>query len=675
MQNAGNAKSRLQAKTWDYYVCLACVVLPMRAITILTPLALLLLSLNQLHLFGTPLDAWYATPLFLYCASEALFTIYFYDTKAKLSQLVNLSPPRIVDTYAERRHPHTSVPTFFDTLAVHVGDVRGWLQDVRHSSFLATDLGLVVPRHAIRSVTRQDLRAWLSFALISKQWEDLTHSEANDVDIVIEKIHASLGTTDRCADQERFRQIDEMANELYHTKSSSRSASTITSMNAFINTITATHQNLQPSEATKPCTRHLFDPINARSRPWLCYTLTLGLDWIGALVLYMNGFERHAEIEGYSYWHRPALTEETQEPIVFVHGAGTGLAMYARLLLRLFARFKNRQILLPEMPEISMQLSTDNVLPRDELLWCYATMLEQHGIASAHWMGHSLGTVPCSWVAQDMPRLVSHVTMIDPIVFGLWPTDVCFNFLYRHPLKQASNGPQLVLWYFFSMELGIAHVLRRHFYWYDNLCFPENLPRHPTTNNVATTVFLSSHDQVINAPAVYAYLQRGAKLGADAVAAEDWIETTMWPGFHRGQMLLHKSAQEDILRSLQARGPKVVQTPTGFKRCYSLRRTTSSSPSKKAVSIGKRDVRLVKAASTANDHLRRHVSILKTQTSAPEKAMSVPSSAAKPPNERMLLRRASQMYTKRDSGVISALPTSLEPPPPMLRLRVVKLTQ
>ncbi|CAK4269902.1 unnamed protein product [Aphanomyces euteiches] len=661
MQHAGNAESRLQAKTWDYFVCLACVVLPMRAITILTPLALLLLSLNQLHLFGTPLDAWYATPLILYCASEALFTIYFYDTKAKLNQLVNLSPPRIVDTYAERRHPHTSVPSFFDALAVHVGDVRGWLEDWFHGT-------------PFDQLTRQDLRAWLSFALISKQWEDLTHSEANDVDIVIEKIHARLGTTDRCADQERFRQIDEMANELYHAKSSSRSASTITSMNAFINTITATHQNLQPSEATKPCMRHLFDPINARSRPWLCYALTLGLDWIGALVLYMNGFERHAEIEGFSYWHRPAVTEETQEPIVFVHGAGTGLAMYAPLLLRLFARFKNRQILLPEMPEISMQLSTDNVLPRDELLWCYATMLEQHGIASAHWMGHSLGTVPCSWVAQDMPRLVSHVTMIDPIVFGLWTTDVCFNFLYRHPLKQASNGLQLILWYFFSMELGIAHVLRRHFYWYDNLCFPENLPRHPTTNNVAATVFLSSHDQVINAPAVYAYLQRGAKLGADAVAAEDWIETTMWPGFHHGQMLLHKSAQEDILRSLQARGPNVVQTPTGFKRCYSLRRaTSSSSSSKKAVSIGKRDVRLVKAASTANDHLRRHVSILKTQTSAaPEKAMSVPSS--KPPNERMLRRRASHVYTKRDSAVISALPTSLEPPP-MLPLRVVKLTQ
>ena len=77
---------------------------------------------------------------------------------------------------------------------------------------------------------------------------------------MIEKIHARLGTADRCADQERFlRQIEEMANEL-----------------KFINTLAATHQSLQPSEATKPCLRHVFNPINARTRPWLCYALTLG---------------------------------------------------------------------------------------------------------------------------------------------------------------------------------------------------------------------------------------------------------------------------------------------------------------------------------------------------------------------------------------------------------------
>ncbi|KAF0717963.1 Aste57867_1989 [Aphanomyces stellatus] len=528
------------SKTWDYYLCLVLVVVPLRAITILTPLGFVLLSMNQLHLCGTPLDPWLIMPLVLYCASETLFTVYFYVLQAKFHAL-HPAPPRLVDTYATRKHSHESVASFFDTLAHHIGDVQGWLEDW----FFGTPFN---------HLSRHDLRTWLAYSLYSKPWTAITLAECSELDTIIDKIHIRSGGGPPNGTTHNTR----VELQQFLRQRPIRSTSNLVGA-----------QRLSTDLA--PCMRHTIDPIEAHARPWLCYALTWAIDRVGAWMLSAHGFRRCVDIPGFVYWHRPALVgdENVAEPIVFVHGVGAGLAVYAPLLMRLCARYKHRQIFLPEIPQVSMQLGTiENVPARHDLLSACEAMLATNGVDKAHWVGHSLGTAVCSWVCQDKPSLVTHVTLVDPIVFCLWTTDVCFNFLYRDPPTQASNGVQLLTWYIASQEIGIAHYMRRHFWWYDVLCLPENLPRHPVTNYVAATVFLSSHDHVINGPAVCEYLQRGATLrGHDVIPrAEDSIDVTLWDGFHHGEMLFHKHAQDEILRSLDRPQPPVVFSNSTSRR-------------------------------------------------------------------------------------------------------------
>jgi hypothetical protein len=152
----------------------------------------------------------------------------------------------------------------------------------------------------------------------------------------------------------------------------------------------------------------------------------------------------------------------------------------------------------------------------------------------------------CSWVSQELPHMVSHVTFIDPIVFYLWKRDVAYNFLYRDP----RNGLEVLMWYFASTEVHIVHVMRRHFWWYNNVCFPEHLPRHPVSKQVVATIFLSSHDLIINAQEVYAHLLRATTHENDQVMM---IETIWWDGFTHGEMLLHLHSLLSVTSNVKCR--------------------------------------------------------------------------------------------------------------------------
>ncbi|RHY31601.1 hypothetical protein DYB32_003343 [Aphanomyces invadans] len=142
--------------------------------------------------------------------------------------------------------------------------------------------------------------------------------------------------------------------------------------------------------------------------------------------------------------------------------------------------------------------------------------------------------VPC----RHFSHTVSHATFIDPIVFFLWKHDVAYNFLYRRP----TTGIQVLLWYFASTEVHIVHVMRRHFWWYNIVCFPEHLPRDPVTSHAAASVFLSSHDLIINANDVHGHLATGGD-----------VEVVWWDGFTHGEMLLHPHALTTVTSHVKCR--------------------------------------------------------------------------------------------------------------------------
>ncbi|RHY63408.1 hypothetical protein DYB30_003977 [Aphanomyces astaci] len=418
----------------------------------------------------------------VYCASETIFTLNYLCTKQRLAK-PREDPPQLLAELASRRHAPVSVLEFFESMLRHTPDVKTFVEEWFYNT-------------PFECLTRPDLRVLLAYIFYSKEWTELPSLDRRDV--------------------------NQMVDRLYDL----------------------TNVREPPSQtSSKPthCIRHTLDPFESTARPWLLYAVTIGMDAIMGVFLRLAGFQRHPLTRGLRYWHRDAMTSPVAEPLVFVHGIGAGLMLYLPLLWSLVTTHQNRPILLVETPYVSMQLVEDVPSKKDTLVGLQA-MLANHDIQRAHWMGHSLGTAICSWVCQELPHTVSHATFIDPIVFFLWKRDVAYNFLYRPP----TTGIQVLLWYFASTEVHIVHVMRRHFWWYSIVCFPEHLPRHPVTNHVAASVFLSSHDVIINALDVHEHLSTRDQ-------GSSKMEVVWWDGFTHGEMLLHSHALTSVTSNVKCR--------------------------------------------------------------------------------------------------------------------------
>ena len=72
-----------------------------------------------------------------------------------------------------------------------------------------------------------------------------------------------------------------------------------------------------------------------------------------------------------------------------------------------------------ELPFVSQRISAGRAPPPRATVRAIEAAMRRHGIATATFVGHSLGSVYLSWVAKLRPDLASSFVFIDPIVFLL----------------------------------------------------------------------------------------------------------------------------------------------------------------------------------------------------------------------------------------------------------------
>ncbi|KAF0717143.1 Aste57867_2467 [Aphanomyces stellatus] len=483
-------------KTWGYYLCGLVLVAPVRGLALASPVIFSILAANQLGVLGSAVwSSKYALPLLLYFASETLFLVHYTRTATRLGRPV-IAPPQLVAALASRQHAPSSVSAFFETMASHTPDLRAMVEEW----FFDTPFD---------QLTRPDLCAWFSYTFYSKEWQHMHLADRDEVDALVTRLYELVGAAE------------------------------------------------PPSPSAQPiqCIRHTLDPFHATVRPWVAYAVTIGMNQLSHVLLRVAGFRRMTLARGLHYWHQPSLDSSTStvSPLVFVHGMGVGLLLYLPLVWQLKAAHPDRPLFLLEMPCISMQWVED-VPSKDTTLAGIRRMLADHGIARAHWMGHSYGTAICSWVCQEMPAAVAHATFVDPIVFYLWKRDVAYNFLYRAP----STGLELLMWYYVSTEVHVSYVMRRDMWWYTMVCFPEHLPRDPTkkNGNIAASIYLSSDDLIVNTKAVQTHLDRSAALRGKSTfppESTDDIETTWWNGLNHGEMMWHGHALSAVVENASQR--------------------------------------------------------------------------------------------------------------------------
>lgn len=358
-------------------------------------------------------------------------------------------------------------------------------------------------------------------------------------------------------------------------------------------------RKLPPGRGAATCLRLTIDAVEQKYRSVLWYAIVAAIDLTTHLCLARDGFryygpplrktlsvfpprlqavpallpfpgaQRYSSAsEHIGFWYRPH-TARNARPVVFMHGIGVGLWPYTPFLDEIGRPTGSSTraggedggqigVIVPEILPISTRL-TDPPLRRE------AFVQELRGILEAHapeWLedgfvlvSHSYGSVLTTHIIRD-PGLAPHVrgvVLIDPVTLLLHLPDVAYNFT-RRPPKTANEWQ---LWFFASMDVGVAEGLGRHFFWRENEVWKEELvgqggqgvPPAETINGRVTrsrarghqpsttsqrrrkvAVSLGGRDLIVNTQAVAQYLARpGDTADSEASAESEAVDALFKP--------------------------------------------------------------------------------------------------------------------------------------------------
>ncbi|THH13832.1 hypothetical protein EW146_g6434 [Bondarzewia mesenterica] len=264
--------------------------------------------------------------------------------------------------------------------------------------------------------------------------------------------------------------------------------------------------------------RLTLDPVVMIHRPLLWYMIVGLVDTLTSYSLFTHGFQHFNTRKCFSafpprsilsllsrtsidpdipYWYRPHRSA-SKLPILFIHGIGIGLWPYISFLSDVIKRDPDVGILVLEILPISMHI-TSPPIGRKAMCAAIERIMDAHSLPRVVVASHSYATL-----------------FVDPIPFLLHHPSVAYNFVYRAP-RQANEWQ---LWYFASRDPDIAHALARHFFWFENLLWKEEL------HGRKVVVSLAENDQIVDAGEVRRYLT-----GEDE-SKERWTKDDLEVLFH-----------------------------------------------------------------------------------------------------------------------------------------------
>ncbi|KAI1802999.1 hypothetical protein F4811DRAFT_362188 [Daldinia bambusicola] len=368
--------------------------------------------------------------LLFYCIVDVLYAILIYIPHNRRSREEARHPPQL--SREERS-------ALFQRCLTNVPDVRRYIQ----MWFLGADES---------EIRRDNVRDFILWAFFDKRPGHESDEEEEEIEEYIETIEALLG------------------------------------------------RKLEPGRGKAEGLRLTLDEVETRYRTFAWYLIVGLVDFVSHCRLVRKGFHYHAlspaktrsiipprlqdlftqrysESEELTYWHRPH-TATDKLPVVFLHGIGIGLYPYVPFLDRLNSKSEERDaegqigIIAVEVLPISFRI-TVAPLGRTEFLEQIATILDAHGWDRFVLASHSYGTVLATHMlrSENLTDRIASAVLIDPVTILLHLPDVAYNFTRRRP--RGANEWQL--WYFASMDPGVAHCLGRHFFWKDNIVWKEEL--------------------------------------------------------------------------------------------------------------------------------------------------------------------------------------------------------
>ncbi len=235
-----------------------------------------------------------------------------------------------------------------------------------------------------------------------------------------------------------------------------------------------------------------LDPMSAIHRPLMVYCAVALFNSCSKIMLtFLLKFTRR-RIGGFHYWYKPhkptcnanGNMNRRKLPLVFVHGLGQGLINY----LHFISHITDRDVFLVELSHISTRV-WEHVPGAVEVVCFVQALLQEHNYARAIFAGHSFGTITIAWLIRYRPELVYSALIIDPVTLMLCLPLTCYTFVYKPPRDVMDWVRYLTV----GQEMGISRVMKRNFWWQENVLFLEDLPHHmPVPDSEDRTAFYSS---------------------------------------------------------------------------------------------------------------------------------------------------------------------------------------
>ncbi|KAI8955000.1 hypothetical protein F4801DRAFT_587176 [Xylaria longipes] len=448
-----------------------------------TPICLVYL-LALIVLKGTEgISSWTSKVVIGYCILDALYALFIYHPYNRRLKQAAEHPP--LPPRAERRE---LLIRCLDNVPNTVSYLRTWFLKANQSD-----------------IRKDNVREFLSWAFFDRHLGNETATELEELDEYVAEIERRVG------------------------------------------------YKLEPGRGKAESLRLTLDEIEVRYRSVVWY-LVVGIVDLGThFQLSRRGFRYYAQpkphsnsviplrlqslfaekrsVSRLSYWYRPH-TAKDKLPLVFLHGIGIGLWPYVPYLSNLNQDFDEDEqigIIALEYLPVSMRL-TDAPLSQTEFLAQITLLLDAHGWDQFAVLGHSFGTVLATYMVKSPslgPRIQS-IVLVDPVCILLHLPDVAYNFTRRKPRR----ANEYMLWWFASMDPGVAHTLGRHFFWKDSIAWKEDLIHVVEANGGMkstaqlkkagvrkVTVSLAELDLIVDTPTVLQYL----------LSNEDWVTADSIP--------------------------------------------------------------------------------------------------------------------------------------------------
>ena len=121
-------------------------------------------------------------------------------------------------------------------------------------------------------------------------------------------------------------------------------------------------------------------------------------------------------------------------------------------------------------------------------------------------MGHSFGSVLCTWVVRAMPERVGQLVLLDPVSLLLSDPDIICNFVCERRFWESLSSS--LMHFVASTEVFVEWYLRHHFFFHNDELWLDgsneasgNVPDH-----VKVMVCLAKNDANFNTESVKDYI-------------------------------------------------------------------------------------------------------------------------------------------------------------------------